>query len=283
MSNADDLPELLLESLDAVPLEVRADWERFLRNQVADIWSRPALSPRNRSLVTVAGLTMLRSLTELRTQVKVARANGLRRIELCEAMMQVAGYGGLGPALEGMAVLKGVFEAEPASAAEPIPEGDSWEPLAGRHERSRTVYPLLNPRGAATLHSMTEAYPIHGGPDRAPFTPDGPWLSWVHDTSFGDLWSRPHLTYDERERVTTAVLVVLGRKVELRSHFTTNLAFGITWPEIGEAIFQLAPYAGFPVAIDAMLVAREVKAQLDAEAAEAAEADAEAGAVADDA
>jgi 4-carboxymuconolactone decarboxylase len=278
MSNADDLPELLLESLDAVPLEVRADWERFLRNQVADIWSRPALSPRNRSLVTVAGLTMLRSLTELRTQVKVARANGLRRIELCEAMMQVAGYGGLGPALEGMAVLKEVFEAEPASAAEPIPEGDSWEPLAGRHERSRTVYPLLNPRGAATLHSMTEAYPIHG-PDRAPFTPDGPWLSWVHDTSFGDLWSRPHLTYDERERVTTAVLVVLGRKVELRSHFTTNLAFGITWPEIGEAIFQLAPYAGFPVAIDAMLVAREVKAELDAEAAEA---DAEAGAVADD-
>jgi len=261
----DDVPDPLLDSLDAVPLEVRDDWERLLRNQVADVWGRPGLSPRNRSIVTVTGLTVLRCPTELRAQVRLARTNGLSRVELCEVMMQISGYGGLGPALEGLTVLKEVFDAEPPEAAEPVVEGGSWLPLEGRHQRSREIYPLINPSAAESMHSRTAEYPIHGGSDRAQFSPDGTWLDWMHDTSFGDLWARPHLTLEERERVVTAVLVVLGRDIELTTHLRASIGFGTTFAELGEAIMQLAPYAGFPIAVGAMIAARQVQLEMAGE------------------
>jgi alkylhydroperoxidase/carboxymuconolactone decarboxylase family protein YurZ len=109
------------------------------------------------------------------------------------------------------------------------------------------------------IHGHAVEYEVEGGPARTPLSPTYGWLGWIHDNAFGDLWFRPHLTDQERERATTAALVALRMEgTELVGHFQANLSFGITPEEIGEGILQLAPYIGYATTVHAMLLARQV-------------------------
>jgi 4-carboxymuconolactone decarboxylase len=242
--NAGDDPSLLFESLDAVPLEIRDDWRRYVERTVVDMWDRQQLSKRNRSMITVAALSALRDTEELRTQIRVALRNAVSRPELCELMMQVAGYAGFSAGRAGMAALKEVFDAEPA--AKPAPSG---RPLAPVESQDRVE------RGLATLAKLQPAR-APAAPSRAlaaPFAPD--WRAWLIGTAFGDLWPRPGLSFAERERITLAVLIALGREAELHQHCAIASNLGITPEEIGEEIMHLAVYIGFPTAVTAMRVA----------------------------
>ncbi|MFJ9629972.1 carboxymuconolactone decarboxylase family protein [Streptomyces sp. NPDC101175] len=58
------------------------------------LWGREGLSPRDRSLVTVALLIALGAETELKTHVRVALTNGVTRDELAEVIYHSAGYTG---------------------------------------------------------------------------------------------------------------------------------------------------------------------------------------------
>lgn len=266
MTVPDETLRLLLETSELVPREVRADWVEHVHRTVADMWDRPVLSPRQRSIITVAALATLALPTELRTQVRVARVNELTRVELCEVVMQVAGYAGLARATESMQVLRSVFDDE-GDAGEPEPsESNSWPPLEDRHDRARITIGKLQPAQADVIHAYALEYVTEGGPDRAPFRPDHGWLGWIHDTAFGDLWFRPHLTDHERERVTTAALIALRMGDELRGHFQANFSFGFTPEEVGEGILQLGPYVGFPATVHAMMMAREVQVEMLGEA-----------------
>lgn len=60
----------------------------------ADLWQRPALSPRERSLVTVAALVALYRPQQLPFHLRRALDNGLRRDELAEAITHLAFYAG---------------------------------------------------------------------------------------------------------------------------------------------------------------------------------------------
>jgi 4-carboxymuconolactone decarboxylase len=259
MSVTDETLELLRANESLVPDEIRADWEELIRRTVADVWDRPVLAPRQRSVITIAALATLVLPTELRTQVKLARANGLSRVEVCEVVMQVAGYTGAARAIEAMQVLRDVFDEEGPDAAEPTSNGShSWPPLEGRHDRARITINKLQPHQGDVIHGHALEYEIEGGTDRTPLSPTYGWLGWIHDNAFGDLWMRPHLTDHERERATTAALVALRMGDELRGHFEANISFGFTPEEIGEGILQLAPYVGYPTTVHAMMLARQV-------------------------
>lgn len=74
----------------------------------------------------------------------------------------------------------------------------------------------------------------------------------------GDVWERPGLAKRDRSLVTVAALIALNRPEQLRSHMQLARSNGVTETEIVEAITQLAFYAGWPNAINAVGVAREV-------------------------
>ncbi|KQW71133.1 hypothetical protein ASE17_17385 [Phenylobacterium sp. Root77] len=74
----------------------------------------------------------------------------------------------------------------------------------------------------------------------------------------GDVWERPQLSKRDRSLVTVSALVALNRPDQLRSHIGLARQNGVTEEEIVEAITQLAFYAGWPNAITAVGVAREV-------------------------
>ena len=74
-----------------------------------DVWERPGLSPRDRSLVTVASLVSLYRVNELPFHLKKALDNGLTRDELIEAITHLAFYAGWPKAMSAMAIAKEVF------------------------------------------------------------------------------------------------------------------------------------------------------------------------------
>lgn len=78
-----------------------------------DVWRRPELSPRDRSLVTVASLISTGSTEQLESHLRLARQNGLTDAELVEAIVHLAFYAGWPRAMSAVHVAKRVF-AEPA-------------------------------------------------------------------------------------------------------------------------------------------------------------------------
>lgn len=59
-----------------------------------DVWERPELSKRDRSLITVAALVALYRINELPSHIKRARANGVSKAELVELFTHLAFYTG---------------------------------------------------------------------------------------------------------------------------------------------------------------------------------------------
>lgn len=88
------------------------------------------------------------------------------------------------------------------------------------------------------------------------------------DVLFGDVWERPGLAKRDRSLITVATLIALNRPEQLRSHMRLARQNGLTETELVETITQLAFYSGWPNAISAVGVAREVFAEKDAQTAQ---------------
>ncbi|QDE35582.1 carboxymuconolactone decarboxylase family protein [Microbacterium foliorum] len=75
-----------------------------------DIWERSELSPRDRSLITVATLIANGSTEQLVGHLRMAQQNGLTRAELTEVIVHLAFYAGWPRAMSAVTVAKRVFE-----------------------------------------------------------------------------------------------------------------------------------------------------------------------------
>ena len=75
---------------------------------------------------------------------------------------------------------------------------------------------------------------------------------------FGDIWERPGLSKRDRSLVTVSALIAMNRPDQLRSHLALARQNGLTEEELVEAITHLAFYSGWPNAVSAVAVARDV-------------------------
>jgi len=87
-------------------------------------------------------------------------------------------------------------------------------------------------------------------------------------TSFGwgEIWTRPGLSPRERSILNLGMLTALNRPHEFKVHVRGALNNGLTREEIREALLQTAVYCGFPAALEAFRLAREVLKEIDAKA-----------------
>jgi 4-carboxymuconolactone decarboxylase len=76
-----------------------------------DVWRRPGLSPRDRSLITVASLVALYRTNELPFHLRFALQNGLTKDELVEAITHLAFYSGWPTASTALSILRSAFES----------------------------------------------------------------------------------------------------------------------------------------------------------------------------
>lgn len=75
-----------------------------------DVWERPGLSKRDRSLITVAALTALYRTDQLRSHIQRALDNGVTKEEIGEVITHMAFYGGWPTAANAVQVAKQVFD-----------------------------------------------------------------------------------------------------------------------------------------------------------------------------
>ena len=80
------------------------------------VWSRPGLSRKTRSFLNLAALTAMNMRHELRTHIRAALRNGLTRKEIAEALLHCAVYCGFPKALDGLRLMKEVFDEADAEA-----------------------------------------------------------------------------------------------------------------------------------------------------------------------
>ena len=75
---------------------------------------------------------------------------------------------------------------------------------------------------------------------------------------FDDIWERTELSKRDRSLITVAALVALNRPDQLRFHLGKAVENGVKEQELIEAITHLAFYSGWPNAITATLLAKEL-------------------------
>jgi 4-carboxymuconolactone decarboxylase len=83
-------------------------------------------------------------------------------------------------------------------------------------------------------------------------------VGFTDDVLFGQVWSRKELSPKERSLVTVACLVTNGNTEQLVYHLGLAKENGASEQELIEAITHMAFYAGWPQAMAAMAVAKQV-------------------------
>jgi 4-carboxymuconolactone decarboxylase len=221
------------------PEDVRAvspALERYAADKLAnDLWKRPGLAQRDRSIVTVAAIITRNHGILLPGHLNLALDNGVEPAELSEIVTHLAFYAGWGNAMAATAIAKEVFEAR-GVRPDQLPEASvDFLPLDERAEADR----------AARVEQGTG--------------PASPGL--VRDTAevlFRDLWLRPDLAPRDRSLVTVSALIAAGQVEQIPYHLNRAMDNGLTRSEASEVISHLAYYAGWPNAFSAAPVARSV-------------------------
>jgi 4-carboxymuconolactone decarboxylase len=88
-------------------------------------------------------------------------------------------------------------------------------------------------------------------------------LELIERLLFGDIWERPELSRRDRSLITVAALIALDRTRQLPFYLERALADGLTRDELVEAITHVAFYSGWPTAVSAATIAKEVFRQDD--------------------
>lgn len=91
----------------------------------------------------------------------------------------------------------------------------------------------------------------------------GPLQDLVTEYCWGTVWGREELPRKIRSMLNLAMISVLNRPNELRTHVKAALTNGVTREEIREVFLQVAIYAGVPAAVDSFRIANDAFAELD--------------------
>ncbi|WP_155056739.1 carboxymuconolactone decarboxylase family protein [Streptomyces blattellae] len=78
------------------------------------------------------------------------------------------------------------------------------------------------------------------------------------DVLFADVWEREALSKRDRSLITVAALIALGNKEQLAAHINRAVDNGVSKTEVAEVITHLAFYAGFPSAVSASRLGKDL-------------------------
>ena len=209
--------------------------EKYAQGPLADLWKRPGLTPRDRSIVTIAALIARNQTIEMPYYINLALDNGVKPREISEITTHLAFYSGWANAMSAVAVAKNVF-AERKIGADQLPAA------------SPTLLPVdknaEEKRAAGVEQQFGKVAPGI--------------VQYTTDVLFRDLWLRPDLAPRDRSLVTVSALIASGQIAQIPYHLNRAMDNGLTQAQAAEAITHLAFYVGWPNAFSALPVAKEV-------------------------
>jgi len=222
---------------------------------MGDVWARPQLSRRDRSLIVISVLATIGSTEELSLHTQVGLNNGLTRTEIEELVIHVAAYAGFPMAMQANRVVADRFCQ--IDGVDRLPERTGAETLddAERRDRAHDVRKsLTGGRCADTVEADYQAMVDHLGDVGV----------IAYHWAFGDLWSRDQLSRRDRSLVVIAILTVLSRIDELAFHVPAGLNHGLGRDEIEEVMVQMTIYGGIPRAVEGIQAVRKAFEKIDA-------------------
>lgn len=228
---AQDRPSVAPKNMQAIAPALAGYTDRVL---FGDVWVRPELAPRDRSIVTLSVLIATGKTAQMAGHLGRGLDNGIKPSEVAGMVTHLAFYTGWPNAVSTLNEVEKLFAARhvdlkslaaipPATA--PLPSSDS--------SRAATVEKTL-----------------------APIAPK--YAQLTNDVVFADLWRRTDLSPRDRSLVTIAALATGGDDDQLAFHVQRGLENGLTQAQIVEALTHLAFYAGWPKANAAIGVAGKV-------------------------
>jgi 4-carboxymuconolactone decarboxylase len=202
---------------------------------LGEVWKRPGLSQRDRSIVTLAVLVARNHRVEMPYYLNVAIDSGVKPAEISELITHLAFYSGWGNAMSAVDVAKDVFAKRGIRADQlPVPSPKRL-PLdeAAEAERAKRVSEQFGAVSPGVVQYTTDAL-------------------------FRDLWLRPDLAPRDRSLVTVSALVAAGQVAQMPYHLNRAMDNGLTKDQAGEVLTHLAFYAGWPNVFSALPVAKDV-------------------------
>ncbi len=209
--------------------------EKYAQGPLAELWKRPGLSLRDRSMVTIAALIARNQTMEMLYYMNLALDHGVKPREISEIITHLAFYSGWANAMSAVAVAKGVL-AQRKIGAEQLPPAS----------------PVLLP-----LDKDAEAKRAAGVQQNFGNVAPG-IVQYTTGVLFRDLWLRPDLAPRDRSLVTVSALIASGQVAQLTYHLNKALNNGLTKEQAGEVVTHLAFYAGWPNAFSALPVVKDV-------------------------
>ncbi|WFR98643.1 (R)-mandelonitrile lyase [Rhizobium tumorigenes] len=198
-----------------------------------EVWERTELMPRDRSLVNLSAIVATGKTGQIAAHVSRALDNGVKPAEIGELITHLAFYTGWPNAISAVMETKKAFDEREIG---PVTNSDAsrieFDP-ASEAARSTAVNTTVAPTAAAL----------------AEFT---------NRVLFDDLWKRPDLVARDRSLVTMAALIAVGQPEKLPFHANRAMDNGLTSSEASEVLTQVAFYAGWPRAMSAVPVLKQV-------------------------
>ncbi len=200
-----------------------------------ELWKRPGLSPRDRSIVTLSVLIARNQTVGMPDHINLALDNGVKPAEVSEIITHLAFYSGWANAMSAISAAKDIFAGR-GIGADQIPSAS----------------PKLLPLDQAAEERRAAAV-------RASVGPVSPGLEhYTGELLFRDLWLRPDLAPRDRSLVTVSALIATGQFAQITFHLNRAMDHGLTQEQAAEVITHVAFYAGWPNAFSAVPVAKAV-------------------------
>jgi 4-carboxymuconolactone decarboxylase len=210
--------------------------DAYTQNRLlGDVWKRPGLAPRDRSMVTLAALIARNQTIEMSYHFNLALDNGVKPREISEIITHLAFYSGWANAMSAVAVARDVFAARhidadqlPAASVTPLPIDEAAEAQ----------------RATRVQEQFGSSFPGV--------------VQYTTDVLFRDLWLRPDLAPRDRSLVTIGALIASGQVAQIPYHLNRAMDKGLKQAEAAEVVAHLAFYAGWPNAFSALPIVKDV-------------------------
>jgi 4-carboxymuconolactone decarboxylase len=202
---------------------------------LGEVWKRPGLSARDRSIVTLAALIARNQTIEMSSYLNHALDDGVKPAEISEIITHLAFYSGWANAMSAVTVTKDVFAARNIGADQLPAASPQLLPLDEGAEAQRAT--RVEQQFGAVAPGVVQ---------------------YTTDALFRDLWLRPDLAPRDRSLVTVSALVASGQVAQISYHLNRAMDTGLTQAQAAEVLTHLAFYVGWPNVFSALPVAKEV-------------------------
>jgi len=228
MTKSDALSKSLLSAVPAMS----AYSDRIIKDE---LWNRPELSHRDRSLIVISALITRNDSIELPHYIDLGLDSGLTPTEISETITHLAFYAGWPNASSAALVAYKVFEQRHID----------FDKIDGAEV---TLLPIDDISESKRVTLVQNSF--------GKIAPGV--VKYTTDALFQNLWLRPGLAPRDRSLITVSALVTAGQVAQIPFHLNRAMDNGLTRDQASEMLTQLAFVAGWPNVFSAMPIFGDV-------------------------